>query len=111
MQKTHSPPDYSAPAMIPPIVSSGIPWKVKDVAVVGDRRLHVRFNDGTEGDVDLSDFLKRDDKYLGVFVPLRDPAFFSRVGLCHGAVTWPGEIDLAPDNMYRIIKKHGEYRL
>lgn len=71
----------------------------------------MRFNDGTEGDVDLSGFLKRGDEYLGVFAPLRDRAFFARVGLCYGAVTWPRGVDLAPDNMYRIIKKHGEYRL
>ena len=29
----------------------------------------------------------------------------------HGAVTWPGELDLAPDAMYREIKKNGFWKL
>jgi hypothetical protein len=28
-----------------------------------------------------------------------------------GAVTWPGDIDLAPDAMYREIKRSGEWVL
>jgi hypothetical protein len=29
----------------------------------------------------------------------------------HGAVTWPGEIDLAPDAMYAEIKRGGHWIL
>jgi hypothetical protein len=29
----------------------------------------------------------------------------------YGAVTWPGEIDLAPDAMYAEFKKNGEWKL
>jgi hypothetical protein len=36
--------------------------------------------------------------------PLRDPEFFKRVFLDHGAVAWPGDIDLAPDAMYEAIQ-------
>jgi hypothetical protein len=36
----------------------------------------------------------------GVFVALRGVALFNRVGVEYGAVTWPGELDLAPDGMY-----------
>lgn len=35
--------------------------------------------------------------------PLRDAAFFRQVFVDHGAVAWPGEIDLAPDAMYREV--------
>jgi hypothetical protein len=41
----------------------------------------------------------------GVLAPLRDPEFFACVFLDHGAVSWPGEIDLAPDAMYRAIQR------
>jgi hypothetical protein len=37
----------------------------------------------------------------GVLTPLRDVAFFERVYIDDGAVAWPGDIDLAPDAMYR----------
>jgi len=36
-------------------------------------------------------------------MPLREPQFFSRVFVDQGAVAWPGEIDLAPDAMYRQV--------
>jgi Protein of unknown function (DUF2442). len=36
---------------------------------------------------------------------------FSAVGLEHGAVTWPEEIDLAPDAMYDAIKTQGKWVL
>ena len=36
---------------------------------------------------------------------------FSAVGLEHGVVTWPEEIDLAPDAMYDAIKAHGKWVL
>ena len=47
----------------------------------------------------------------GVFSTLADPAIFSQVFVAHGAVTWPGEIDLAPDAMYAEIKKRGVWML
>jgi hypothetical protein len=46
-----------------------------------------------------------------VFACLRDPDVFAQVGIDHGAVTWPGEIDLAPDAMYDEIKANGWWML
>jgi len=42
---------------------------------------------------------------------MADPARFVEVYVEHGAVTWPGELDLAPDAMYQEIKNHGEWKL
>ncbi len=42
---------------------------------------------------------------------LKDDALFRRAYVEHGAVTWPGELDLAPDAMYGEIKRHGEWVL
>ena len=39
----------------------------------------------------------------GVLAPLRDRSFFERVYIDHGAVAWPGEVDLAPDAMYEQV--------
>jgi hypothetical protein len=39
----------------------------------------------------------------GALAPLRDVEFFERVYIDYGALTWPGDIDLAPDAMYARI--------
>jgi hypothetical protein len=52
---------------------------------------------------DLSALIHSED--AGVFASLRDPALFSRARVVYGAVTWPGEIDLAPDALYRQMAK------
>src|SRR5262245_12140159 len=86
-------------------VGARVPWQVVDVKPVGTFRLLLRFVDGTHGDVDLSRLMARAN--AGVLERLRDPTFFARVGVENGAVTWPGEIDLAPDAMYDGIRAHG----
>lgn len=72
------------------------------VAARGSLTLHVTFADGTEGEVKFSP-----SHLTGVFKPLSDVDFFTQVRVEHGAVTWPGELDLAPDAMYDAIKLHG----
>jgi len=69
----------------------------------------VRFLDGTSGEV----FLKRlvFSEHAGVFAVLRDVELFRQVGLEYGAVTWPGDIDLAPDAMYEEIKHNGKWNI
>ena len=47
----------------------------------------------------------------GVFEKLKDPAFFNRIQVTDGFVSWPDELDLAPDAMYDEIKLHGEWIL
>lgn len=47
----------------------------------------------------------------GVFAALRDPTLFAQAHFEIGVVTWPGEIDLAPDAMYKEIRQHGKWVL
>jgi len=75
--------------------------------VLPDFCLSVKFIDGTPGEVDLSRLVNSEE--AGVFAPLRDPSFFAQVYLEYGVVTWPGEVDLAPDTMYDEIKKSGRW--
>jgi hypothetical protein len=72
-------------------------------------RLHVRFNDGLEGEVDLAQEVRSPD--AGVFAELADPARLVAVEVVFGAVTWEGGIDLAPDAMHAEIKAHGRWVL
>jgi hypothetical protein len=83
----------------------GVPWHVSEVHVLSDHAIAVRFRDGTRGEVDLGVLLSCESP--GVFAALRDPGVFRQVYLDHGAVTWPGEIDLAPDAMYDDIRSTG----
>lgn len=82
-----------------------VPWRVVDVRVLPAHRLFVRFADGTEGEVDVAPFVFA--RNAGVFERLRDPAEFAQAFVNDGVVTWPGELDLAPDAMYEDIKATG----
>jgi len=88
-------------------LSTPVPWHVVDVRPAGGYRRVVTFADGTRGEVDLSRLVASDD--AGVFEQLRDPAMFARVGVTHGAVTWPNGVDLAPDAMYDEIKAESRW--
>jgi hypothetical protein len=78
-----------------------MPWRVAAVEALPGFRLHVRFVDGTEGTVDLTALIGSPNP--GVFAALADPSIFNQAHIEYGAVTWPGEIDLAPDAMYAEI--------
>lgn len=92
-------------AAITPPIRAVAPWRVAEVRPLPDFSLWVRFNDGTEGTVAMADFLR--SERVGVFAPLRDENLFSRVSIELGAITWPGELDLAPDAMYEAIRERG----
>lgn len=86
-----------------------MPWRLAAVEALEGFRLHVRFLDGTEGTVDMAALVQAPD--AGVFASLADPGLFAQVRLEHGAATWPNEVDLAPDAMYRAIKASGTWVL
>jgi hypothetical protein len=88
-------------------VGAGTPWNVAEVRFLSGYRLHVRCADGNGGEVDLSKLIFGPNP--GVFESLRDPARFAEVGIEGGAVTWPGDLDLAPDAMYDEIRAKGSW--
>jgi len=75
---------------------------VVGVAVIGDHRIRLLFDDGTAGDVDLSSM-----EWKGVFEPLRDPQYFAMVRVDTEAATivWPNGADLAPETLYEEARK------
>ena len=91
------------PVELTPPVRTTAPWRLTEVEVLPGFRLYVRFNDGTEGTVELSGFINSES--AGVFAALRDERLFRTVRVELGAVTWPGGLDIAPDAMHREIKE------
>jgi len=68
-------------------------------------RIWIRYDDGSSGEVDLSDLAGQ-----GVFKAWEDPKLFASVHLgSHGAIEWTDDIDLCPDSVYmRLTKKTPE---
>jgi hypothetical protein len=85
------------------------PWRLRAMSVLPEWQLAVTFNDGTSGIVDLSALAGGPD--AGVFGALRDPSFFAQAYLDCGAVVWPNGADLAPDAMYKEIRRFGVWRI
>jgi len=73
------------------------------VAVVRDHCLRLLFDNGTVGDVDLSQTV-----WTGVLEPLGDPAFFAQVRVDPQAATvvWPNGLDMASEPLYEQALQH-----
>lgn len=63
--------------------------------------LHLRFEDGTEGTLDLASRLS----FRGVTAPLKELSYFRQVRVDPnlGTVVWPNGADLDPDVLYASI--------
>ena len=55
----------------------------------------MRFNDGTEKHIDISQWFKGP-----VFKPLKDPKFFAKFFVEGGTLAWPNGVDIAPEALY-----------
>lgn len=62
-------------------------------------KLHLRYEDGVEGDVDLSHLMGK-----GVFALWNDPQAFEHVSIAvDGAITWSDKVDICADALYMQI--------
>ena len=72
------------------------PMKVVQAKPLSDYRLQLRFENGREGDVDLSSWVGQ-----GVFSAWQKPGVFAQVNITpEGAVAWPGGVDVCPYSLY-----------
>lgn len=71
--------------------------KITEARVLDNYRLHLKFSDGVEGEVDLSDLAGQ-----GVFAAWNDSSFFKRVQINPSgrSLEWGNEIDLCADSLY-----------
>ena len=58
-------------------------------------KLKVQFDNGEVKQFDVEPFLDK-----GIFVELKDEAYFSQVSVAFGAVQWPNEQDFSNDTLY-----------
>ena len=107
--RSETEPKEDRSVAVTPEPTSSMPWRVVSVEPLPGHRLNVRFVDGLCGSGDLSGLVASPD--AGVFAQLRDATLFDKVHVALGAVTWPGEIDLAPDAMHEALRRFGEWRL
>ena len=71
-------------------------FKIAEVKVLQGYRLWLRYADGVEGEVDLSDLSGR-----GVFAAWNERRFFESVRIDEsGALAWGDDLDLCPDALY-----------
>jgi uncharacterized protein DUF2442 len=78
---------------------------VTAVEVVGDHQLRLAFEDGTQGEIDLSTW-----DWRGVFEPLKDPDYFASVVVDEelGTIVWPNGADLAPETLHAWVRSGRE---
>jgi hypothetical protein len=87
---------------------------VVEVRALGGYRVHLRFEDGVQGEIDLGRIIR----FRGVFAALKKAQEFARVRVDPelGTIVWPNGADLDPDVLYaevtgtRIEEDGGEKR-
>ena len=73
--------------------------KLVEVQPLPGYKLRLRYADGVEGEVDLSQLVGK-----GVFALWNDPATFQRVSIGSGGeLRWSDEVDLCADALYMEI--------
>ena len=71
--------------------------KITTVTPLNGYRLHLTFSNGASGELDLATFIE----FRGALAPLSNPYFFRQVAIDHhGALCWPGDIDLSSNALY-----------
>jgi len=71
---------------------------VVEASYRGGHRVWLKFNDGLEGEVDLSSEL-----WGEVFQPLQYPAYFASFRV-DGTLTWPNGADFAPEFLHDLVR-------
>ena len=80
-------------------------FKPVEVKALPDYKIWLRYEDGIEGEVDLSEFVGK-----GVFSLWNDYSAFEKVYIGEaGQIAWNDDIDMCPDSLYmRLTGKSAE---
>lgn len=77
---------------------------LKDIVsaqAISPYQIHLRFEDGIEGVIDLSKIIQ----FSGIFSALADPTYFATVQVNpeFGTIVWENGADLDPDVLYSLV--------
>ena len=75
---------------------------VEEASHVGEYVIRVRFSDGVEGDVDLSELVSMDPR--AIVAPLKDMHYFARFRVDLDTVVWDNGFDLAPEYLRSLLR-------
>lgn len=92
-----------------PVAVAALQPRLRSVRALAGHELLVEFDDGLRGVVGCKGLIFGPQS--GVFAVLQDETRFAAVRVEHGAVTWDGELDMAPDAMYDQISACGRWDL
>ena len=76
-----------------------IPWIIK-ANYVNEHRVWLSFNDGTEGEIDLSNELDGE-----IFEPLKEISYFKNFRIVGHTLSWENGADFAPEFLREKIIK------
>ncbi len=68
---------------------------VKDVKVVSDYKLYLKFENGIEKIFDMEPYLE-----YGIFKELKDKKTFETVRVCFDSIEWENNADIDPELLY-----------
>ena len=71
--------------------------RVSSVAAEPNYYLALTFSNGEQCRFDMRPYL-----HLPIYRCLENPGFFALARADYGTVVWPGEIDIAPETLYRL---------
>ncbi len=80
--------------------------KIRKIERLGVYRLHLWFNDGANGIWDVSGLSRETGPLVE---PFKDPAYFDRVFLEDGALTWRNGFDWSPEALYADMKRQARF--
>jgi len=76
--------------------------RVIEVEKLEGFELNLAFSDGLSGILDFSDLLTG-----AIFSPLKEVGRFNSVEVRYGTLVWEGDIDMAPEYLYRKMQEQG----
>jgi len=80
-------------------------WNMNDVSQIKYKEkfiYHIVFDDGKNGDVDLSEYVGKGP----IFEPFQNIEFFKHAIVEGGTISWPNGADIAPETLYNKISNN-----